>query len=116
MRHVTALIMKFVMLTVVLGITLGLLGGATFGQVLLASLVLTAVAYAIGDLMILPATQNWVAVAADAVIAWAILRFVAPAVATGGPLLWSIVAIALGEFFFHNYVQESVLQPSQPSQ
>lgn len=110
MRHLSALALKYVMLTVVLAITLGLLGGASFGQVLMAALALTAVAYLAGDLIVLPAANNWVAVAADAAIAWVVLRFTLPEAAVGMALFWSVAAIAVGEYFFHAYLQRTVLR------
>ena len=83
MRHLTALAIKYIMIALVLGIILGLFGGASLSQVLVVSAILTVIAYVIGDLMILPATQNWIAVAADAAIAWAVLRYALPLVARG---------------------------------
>lgn len=110
MQHTRALGMKFLMILVVLGITLGLIGNATFGQVLAAAIVLTIVAYLVGDLLILPATQNWIAVAADAGIAWAVLRIVVPHAARGTPLLLSVLALAAGEYFFHRSLKEAAVR------
>ena len=75
MRHLTALVIKYFMIALVLGVILGLAGGASLSQILVVSAILTVIAYVIGDLMILPATQNWIAVAANATIAWAVLRY-----------------------------------------
>ena len=110
MRHLTALVIKYLMIALVLGVILGLAGGASLSQILVVSAILTVIAYVIGDLMILPATENWIAVAADAAIAWAVLRYALPLVATGGRLLFSVIAIGIGEYFFHMYVRESILQ------
>ncbi len=110
MRHLSLLATKFVMIAAVLGVTLGLIGGATFMEVLMAALVLSVVAYVVGDLIVLPATSNWVAVAADALIAWVILRMVSPDNAVGAALFWSIVAVAAGEYFFHSYLERHALR------
>lgn len=115
MRHLTALAIKYVMIALVLGIMLGLFGRASLSQVLVVSAILTVIAYVIGDLMILPATRNWIAVVADAFIAWAVLRYALPLGATGAPLLLSVLAIGIGEYFFHMYVRESILRKTRTS-
>lgn len=109
MEHISALGIKLIMVTLILGITLGLIGGADFGQVLLASAMVTLIAYVVGDLIILPATSNWIAVLADAGLVWATLRLMFATVAMGWPLLLSVVGLAIGEYFFHAYMKESVL-------
>src|SRR5690625_104046 len=91
LKHVSALIVLFLIVTVALGITLGVIGDASLGQVLIASVILTLVAYSLGDLVILAATNNWIGIAADALATWAVLRIVVPDVAVGSPLLWSII-------------------------
>lgn len=110
MEHVSALLIKFIMTAFVLGITLGLIGGASFSQVLITSAIVSIVAYIIGDLAILPAAGNWVATIADAGLVWITLRMALGTIAVGAPLLYSIVGLAIGEYFFHAYMKESVLK------
>lgn|SRR5690625_3207151 len=103
------MIVLFLLVTGVLAIALGILGDATFGQVIIASLVLTIAAYALGDLVILSATNNWVGIAADALTTWAVLRIVVPTVAVGAPLLWSVIGIGVGAYFYHMYLDRTVI-------
>lgn len=109
LKHVSALIVLFLIVTVALGITLGVIGDASLGQVLIASVILTLVAYSLGDLVILAATNNWIGIAADALATWAVLRIVVPDVAVGSPLLWSIIGVGVGAFFFHKYIDRTVI-------
>lgn len=60
MKHVKALLIKFIASFVLLYIVLGVMYTMTFGEVFLLSLVLGIVAYLIGDLFILPRTNNLV--------------------------------------------------------
>lgn len=109
MKHVNALILLFVIATAVFGITLGLLGGATFGQVLLAALLLTVIGYVVGDLIVLPATNTWVGLLVDAIAVWAVLRLALPTVAVGSVLFWSIAGIGLAGYFYHQYLYQTVI-------
>src|SRR5690625_7315517 len=70
MKHVQALLIKFVMIT---GILLVILAGfyqVNFWSIIVTSLLLTAVSYPIGDLMILPLFENWGATISDFILAF----------------------------------------------
>lgn len=65
MKHVKALVIKFVSSLVLLSLILGLLFDMAFSNIFLITLVLGIEAYFIGDLLILPRTNNTVATIVD---------------------------------------------------
>lgn len=109
MKHVNALIVLFIAVTVVFGITLGWLGGATFGQVLMSAIVFTLAGYIIGDLIILPATNTWIGIIVDAIALWAVLRMTVPLIAVGAVLFWTIALVGVFAYFFHLYLYRTVI-------
>lgn len=119
MKHVKALLIKFIASFVLLYIILGVMYTMTFGEVFLLSLVLGIVAYLIGDLFILPRTNNLVATVADFILAWPIIYwFVDGMTAADNPFTASLIA-ALGvgvfEVFFHRYLANQVLPDQEPN-
>lgn len=113
-RHLTALLAKYVGISIALGVTLALFTDVTFAQVLWIAAVLSIVAYIIGDLLVLPATSNGIATLVDAATAWVILMMMAPTQARGGALLASLIAVAVVEYMFHTYLQART--PAESSQ
>lgn len=113
MKHFTALLIKFVMVTLILEIILNMLTELTLIEILYISVALTVFSYIIGDLLILPASNNIVATFADAGLALATIYMF--------NYLWNIKYISLydalvsaavigvGEWFFHEYVDKNVL-------
>jgi len=100
------------MTAVILEIVLNLMTDLTFGQILWLSLITTVLSYAIGDLVMLPLSNNTIASIADAMI-----TFVALYMAN----LWldysrvgivdailSAVILGVGEFFFHRLVHRMI--------
>lgn len=114
MKHLTALAIKFVMIAAVLLVVLWLLAGQRLIPVLVLSLVVTILAYVIGDLLILPTFGNVVATVADIVIS-SLTIWAARVIGISGlrPALWAITLSALiigvGEWFFHQYLKDKVL-------
>ncbi|WKB36716.1 DUF2512 family protein [Terrilactibacillus sp. S3-3] len=83
---------------------------------LIASGLVTVVSFVLGDLYILPATGQWVAVLSDFLTAWMLIGlvgyFLVPFQAMpffGLPFVSAIV-IAVGEYFFHMYMHRVVLE------
>ncbi|MFS0673491.1 YndM family protein [Ornithinibacillus sp. 179-J 7C1 HS] len=113
MKHVKALLIKFVGSLILLYLILGLIYGMDFGEVFLLSLVLGVAAYVIGDLLILPRTNNTIATIADFGLAWAIIYwFTDTMTPADNPIIASLIAaIAVGIFeaFFHSYLANHVL-------
>lgn len=115
MEHVKGLIVKFIMVTAVLYIVLGLFYGVSFGNVLWTSIILTILAYMVGDLLILPFAGNITATVADFGLAflgvWLIGAYLYdPDISVLAAAFFSAIVIAVGEWFFHNYMKKQVLE------
>ncbi|MBO1005869.1 YndM family protein [Pseudogracilibacillus auburnensis] len=114
MDYVKALIIKFIMCTAVIWIVLGAFYGVNFGQILMLSLIITGVSFVLGDLFILPKFENWGATIADFIIVFAIVwLYGANFINENIPLLTAAAItaaiIAIGEIFFHRYVDSRIL-------
>lgn len=111
LKYVTALLIKFVMVTLVLWVVLGAFFNISFGDILITSILLTGAAFLIGDLFILPKYGNPIATIADFGLAllgvWLLgaLLFEQP-ISLGAAAFLSAIVIAIGEFFFHMYLQK----------
>ena len=114
MKYVTAVIIKFVMVTFVLWVILGGLYNVSFGDILTISILLTGVGFLVGDLFILPRVNNTVATLADFGLTllgvWVLgaLLFERP-IPLGTAAFLSAVVFMVGEFFFHMYLQKQGL-------
>lgn len=114
MRHITALLIKFVMVAIVLETVLNILTDLTFGDILYISGTVTILAYIIGDILILSMSNNTIATISDIGLAlFTIYMF---------NYIWSIhmisytdatiaaLVLGVGELFFHKYVEDNVLR------
>lgn len=113
MEHVRALVAKYLLTTFVLGLFLGMYERIDVAELLLQSLILTGIAYVLGDLFILPTMGNTAATVADFGLAWLALWIINENYFLNN-LHWSAYPtaaffIAAGEFFFHRFVQQHVL-------
>ncbi|TWT13224.1 YndM family protein [Planomicrobium sp. CPCC 101079] len=133
MNHVKALIMKFIMIAVVLLIILTGIFDVEFGDTLLISLVLTAVAYVLGDLMIFRKTgdrtantqtaghsntadhkkRNTMATIGDIVTSFLVIWLMGQMLFANtediiAASLISALVIGGGEWFFHKYLDKNV--------
>lgn len=120
MKHIQLIVVKFLATLVLLYMVLGFGYGVTFGNVVLITLVVGTLAYLIGDLLILPRTNNTVATIADFAIAFVVVFLMTDFLTVGGNILTAsfISAIALGVFevFYHQYVAEALdFTESEPS-
>ncbi|AXF55229.1 YndM family protein [Salicibibacter kimchii] len=119
MNHVVALIIKFVMMTVILWLILGGFFGVSFGNIFWISLIMTGAAYLIGDLWILPQFGNVAGTLADFGLAfvgvWLLAALFEPAGNFGWAAFFSAIIIAIGEIFFHMYMQNTVLNTPAPA-
>ena len=107
-KTTNALLFKFLMTLVFAVIAFSLIGGNAFKWVLLVAILGTVVDYLVGDLFILPQVGNLIASAINGVLA-ALIAFLAsmaiPAFITRTfPLVVFGVLIAVGEYFFHQYL------------
>jgi len=119
MKHVTALIIKFVMVAVILEVTFFILTNLNITEVLYLSALVTIVAYVLGDLIILPVSNNTIATIADMGLVVATIYFYNYLLRTTDIISFTdalvpAVIIGLGEWFFHRYVASSILgRPKQ---
>lgn len=92
-------------------LVLGLAFGMSFTSVVLIAVSLNAVAYIIGDLIILPRTNNYIATLADFGISLIMIwSLVSGMTAVENPVYITLIAatlIAMAEYFFHRYVAKN---------
>ncbi|MFP7477537.1 YndM family protein [Terribacillus saccharophilus] len=127
MKHVKALLIKFIMILAVLWIVFTLMFDAEFSDTLIMSVVLTIAAYVIGDLLILSRAgdrskpdgdytkRNAIATVSDAILTFIVLWALGEALLNPDDnvvmaSLISTVVIGIGEWFFHRYVNNQVLE------
>ncbi|WP_160725341.1 YndM family protein [Bacillus sp. USDA818B3_A] len=121
MDHIKAIIIKLVMITVVLGIILTGIFDGEFSDTLWISVVLTVLAYVIGDLFIFRKAgddsdytkRNITATLADAVLTFVIVYFMGKDIFAGDndmfeAALLSAIVVGIGEWFFHRYLNNNV--------
>lgn len=108
MNHAKAFILKFIATFVVLYIILGVVHNMALRDVFFISLVLGVVAYILGDLFILPRTNNTIATISDFVLSLIVIWVLGKALGYDRNLFLisfiSSAVVAVFEFFFHIYV------------
>ncbi|MDE0583230.1 YndM family protein [Planococcus sp. A6] len=122
MKHLIALAIKFVIITVVLLIVLTWAFDVSFMNTLMISLALTALSYAVGDMLIFlnagkpnnQSTRNTIATFTDFIMALGVILLVGwlltgELAALVVPALVSALVLSAGEWFFHQYVDHSVV-------
>ncbi|MDL4839359.1 YndM family protein [Aquibacillus rhizosphaerae] len=114
MKHIKAIGIKFIVISIVLFSILASFYTATLTDILLLSVLITGVAYVVGDLYILPRFGNLVATTADFGLSffaiWVLsnLLFLADyGVVTAS--FFSAVLISSSEALFHIYMQNKIL-------
>ncbi len=118
MDHVKALLTKFIAILAVLFIVLTLFYSVPFRYVFTLAVVLTIVAYVIGDLLVLRNTNNATATVADFFLTYLIIWFMTRNISypINEPFADDIFALSListilitaFEYFFHKYVDSHV--------
>lgn len=117
MDHLKALGIKFVMIAAVLLIILTLLFDVPFMDTVWTSLVLTMFAYVLGDFILFRLApkrlRNIMATIADLIISFLVIWYMLIALTDANENLAvgaiiSAIVIALGEWFFHKYLDRTV--------
>jgi len=113
MEHVRALIIKLLMIGVITMLVLSLFRGIRPSDSIAIAIVITLVAYVLGDLLILPGYGNLAASVSDGIIAF-LITWLTPFVATNIPVTFGNalavgVLVGLGEWFYNKYVAREVL-------
>ncbi|QDI91144.1 DUF2512 family protein [Salicibibacter halophilus] len=119
MKHVVALIIKFVMISFVLWFIFSLFGGVSFANIMVASVALTGISYLVGDMLVLPRLGNTLATVVDIGLVWIGLWVLGTVLFPFEGLfmlsLLAAFAIATGEAFFHLYLERNVLVDNDSS-
>lgn len=118
MRHIFALGIKYIIVSVVILSIFGVFYGATLFSLLLKSLVVTVVGYVIGDLFLLKKFGNVIASLADFVLHFVTVWLVAGIyLETANPLIIASLAVSyfitVIEPLFHAYMIERVFQEEE---
>lgn len=113
MKHLTALVIKFVFTAVITLLILTGMSGVNAGPALWVALILTLALYSVGDLTVLPVYGNVAASLSDAALAL-VLVWIAPFYAPMRAIsftstLAAAALIGVAEYFFHGYVENRVL-------
>jgi len=113
MKHIGAMLLKFVMVSVILEIFLLALTNLNYGNIFTISLTITVLSYFIADLAILPRSDNTVATVADVCLSFVTLLMF-NLVYTGAviPFLTALLAslgLGVGEWFFHRFMARSII-------
>ncbi|WCK56194.1 DUF2512 family protein [Aneurinibacillus sp. Ricciae_BoGa-3] len=114
MRHVTALLLKYILVTAILYVIQMLLFRENVWNIIVLGFVVTIVSYIVGDLGILPMSGNITASIADFALSyltiWLTERYVFANYATPASVfLVSSLILAAGEWYFHGYMQRNIL-------
>ncbi|MFC4024637.1 YndM family protein [Oceanobacillus longus] len=114
MRHVKALAIKFTITSIVLFSILTIFLTAGLGEIFFMSVLITGIAYVIGDLFILPRFGYFLAAVADFGLATISVWFLSSLfIGTGEFILIASLAaglsITISESIFHIYMKEKVL-------
>jgi hypothetical protein len=120
MKHLKAILIKFTACFALLAIILGGIYGITLGDVFVISLVLGIIAYAVGDLFLLPRANNTTATLADFGLAflliWAMTANMTPVDDVLVPSLIAAAGVAAFEYFYHKYLYKNVLVENETSE
>lgn len=113
MKHVIALFIKTLMIASVLLIVLSVFNNYPASQALWLAIIVSGASYLLGDLFILPMTNNTTATLADFGIGTIVVWWVGSAIYNSPvPLtiaLMSALLIGIGEWVFHAYMAKVVL-------
>lgn len=117
MRHLIALFIKFIMVTIILSLVLGIMTDLSLGSILYISVAVTVLNYVIGDLLIYAAANKIIAIIADFIITLAAVYLYNDLVNLKVISLWdaliSSILICVGEWYFHKYIVLKVLSDEE---
>ncbi|MHC1684542.1 MAG: DUF2512 family protein [Clostridiaceae bacterium] len=113
MKHVWALISKFILVAIILSLILSSMTDLSLTEILSISLAVTVLAYIVGDLIILPISNNTIATIADAVLSLVVIYsynyIYTDRVISFNTAVTAAVVLGVGEWFFHKYMANKVL-------
>ena len=113
MKHIGAILLKYVMVAVILEVVLGWLTGNSFTDILVISAAVTVVSYLVGDLLILAKSNNTIATIFNSAVTLIILMLFNYAKGYADisftTALLATVVVAVGEVFFHRFEARNIL-------
>ncbi|MFJ7827384.1 YndM family protein [Psychrobacillus sp. NPDC096623] len=115
--YMKAFLMKFVMITLVLWVVLGIFYDVSIPDILVTSVVLSVVGY-VGDIFILPKIGNVWATISDFVLAYAVIYFLGSTIyeqpmALGSAAFISALLLMIGELYLHRYMHTNIFEPKK---
>lgn len=112
--HIKALSIKTLAIVIFSAILTPAFTNLSFGQGIVIGIFISIVAYALGDLVILPMSNNTVTTASDVVLAglayWAGVRAFDGAGLTVWEILIFAAVVGVSEWFLHKYLARFVLR------
>lgn len=113
MKYIGSLLLKFISITAILELILLNTTILSFAKILIISAAITALAYLVGDLAVLPNSNNTIAAIAD--IGFSFIALLALNVILAGSAisffcaLFASIAIGAGEWIFHKFIAGSAV-------
>ncbi|MFP3846636.1 YndM family protein [Priestia filamentosa] len=119
MKHVKAFLFKFIISFILLYAILSGINGFSIGDVFWTTMILGGISYILGDLLILPRTNNTLATIADFALSFIIIWVMTSTLAYGDYLartFTSALGMTIFEALFHRYMVNRVLPNDKLSQ
>ncbi|MBG9812073.1 hypothetical protein ABD68_10730 [Bacillus endophyticus] len=119
MKHVKAFLFKFIISFILLYAILSGINGFSIGDVFWTTMILGGISYILGDLLILPRTNNTLATIADFALSFIIIWVMTSTLAYGDYLartFTSALGVTIFEALFHRYMVNRVLPNDKSSQ
>ncbi|GEK60226.1 DUF2512 domain-containing protein [Marinococcus halophilus] len=113
MKHIKALTGKSIMTAALLFLVLSIANGVSIWSVLVLTIIIGAISYPLGDLVLLPRVKSLMAAGADAILVFAVVLAAGAVITFAGPVLLAAVVTAVlmgaAEYMFHFYMGTHVL-------
>ncbi|KYG32941.1 YndM family protein [Priestia endophytica] len=119
MKHVKAFLFKFIISFILLYAILSGINGFSIGDVFWTTMILGGISYILGDLLILPRTNNTLATIADFALSFIIIWIMTSTLAYDDYLartFTSALGVTIFEALFHRYMANRVLPNDKSSQ
>lgn len=118
MRHIKALAIKLIAVLVLSYIILGLFFNYSIGNVLTLTLLIWIVSYILGDLLLLPRTNNLTATISDFATAMILTWFYLANITYNENNLFLVsfilsIGVAIINWFFHKYMMSNVIREKE---
>ena len=113
MKHVKALTGKGLFTAALLFLVLGIANGVSVWNVLVLTIIIGALSYPLGDLVLLPRVKSLIAAVVDIGLVFVVILIAGAVISFSGPVLLAaiVAAVLMGaaEYMFHFYMGTHVL-------